>query len=126
PGRAGGGAGRGGPGGPRHRALLRLVYSPGMDKESCPAVVCCGGRMDFHGAPLSRTWVKLGATARKGATEVTLAEPVRGWRVGDPVIVTATQRDYRVPGPFPEGRTVAAVPATRFTLRRPRRYRPPA
>ena len=46
-----------------------------MDKESCPAIVCCGGRMDFHGAPLSRTWVKLGATAKKGDTTVTLPRP---------------------------------------------------
>ena len=45
-----------------HTALIRLAYVDGMDKESCPAIVCCGGRMDFHGAPLSRTWVKLGAT----------------------------------------------------------------
>ena len=43
---------------------------------SCPAIVCCGGRMDFHGAPLNRTWVKLGATAKKGDTAVSLAEPV--------------------------------------------------
>ena len=24
-----------------------------MNKETCPAIVCCGGRMDFHGQPLS-------------------------------------------------------------------------
>ena len=23
---------------------------PGLDPEECPAIVCCGGRMDFHGA----------------------------------------------------------------------------
>ncbi len=73
------------------RALIRLEYVAGMNKESCPAIVCCGGRMDFHGAPLSRTWVKLGATAAKGASAVTLAEPVAGWKVGDQIIVTATQ-----------------------------------
>src|SRR5262249_4853364 len=28
-------------------ARIRLVYIPGMDKESCPAIVCCGGRMDL-------------------------------------------------------------------------------
>lgn len=78
------------------RALIRLVYISGMNKESCPAIVCCGGRMDFHGAPLSRTWVKLGQTAAKGAREVTLAEPVSGWKIGDRLIVTATQsRDDR-------------------------------
>jgi hypothetical protein len=40
-----------------HTALIRLVWFQGMDKESCPAIVACGGRMDFHGAPLNRTWV---------------------------------------------------------------------
>ena len=52
---------------PEHTALIRLAYVDGMDRQTCPAIVCCGGRMDFHGAPMSRTWVKLGATAPKGA-----------------------------------------------------------
>lgn len=79
-----------------HTALIRLVAAPGQDKLSCPALVCCGGRMDFHGAALSRTWVKLGATSKKGETTVTLSEPVTGWRVGDRVIITATRlgRDH--------------------------------
>src|SRR5205823_4366603 len=47
-----------------HTALIRLVAIDGMDLDSCPAIVCCGGRMDFHGAPLGRTWVKLGRAAR--------------------------------------------------------------
>ena len=76
-----------------HTAVIRLAYVEGMDRQTCPAIVCCGGRMDFHGAPMSRTWVKLGATAPKGDAEVGLAEPVTGWRVGDRVIVTATQGD---------------------------------
>src|SRR5690606_10443214 len=42
-----------------HRALVRLVFFEGMNEESLPAIVCCGGRMDLHGAPLRRTWVKL-------------------------------------------------------------------
>ena len=46
-----------------HTALIRLTSFDGMDRQSCPAIVCCGGRMDFHGAPLNRTWVKLGQTA---------------------------------------------------------------
>ena len=46
--------------------MIRLAYVDGMDRETCPAIVCCGGRMDFHGAPMSRTWVKLGATAAEG------------------------------------------------------------
>jgi hypothetical protein len=29
--------------------------------------------MDFHGAPMNRTWVKLGETAKPNDTAVTLA-----------------------------------------------------
>jgi RNA polymerase sigma factor (sigma-70 family) len=76
----------------KYTATIQLRYFEGMDKESCPAVVCCGGRMDFHGAPLDRTWVKLGAAAKADSAEVTLAEGVTGWRVGDRVILTSTAR----------------------------------
>jgi hypothetical protein len=93
------------------RALVRLHYIAGMNKESCPAIVCCAGRMDFHGAPLSQTWVKLGASAAKGEKQVSVAEPVTGWNVGDSVIVTATQfgesRDC-----VTEQRTIAAIEGT--------------
>lgn len=78
-----------------HTAIIRLVYFDGMDKESCPAIVCCGGRMEFHGAPMNRTWVKLGAGVRAGDKQVRLAQPVTGWRVGDLVIVTATTRQSK-------------------------------
>src|SRR5207249_552431 len=42
-----------------HTATIRLVPFDGMNQESCPALVCCGGRLNLHGAPLSRAWVKL-------------------------------------------------------------------
>ncbi len=114
----------------KHKALIRLVYFEGMDKETCPAIVSCGGRMEFHGAPMSRTWVKLGATAKAGDAAVVLSEPVSGWRAGDRVIVTATQRDMneqgtRRPGArqarkvFTEERTVQSVEGDRVALDRP-------
>jgi hypothetical protein len=71
-------------------ALIRLHYVAGMDKDKCPAVVNCGGRMDLHGQPLSRAWVRLGATVKVGDSAVTLSEPVTGWKAGDRVIVTGT------------------------------------
>jgi hypothetical protein len=111
-----------------HTALIRLTYVSGLDKQSCPAIVCCGGRMDFHGAPLSRTWVRLGATARKGDHTISLAEPVTGWKVGDRVIVTMTgiapSSGYSHPGPDPKGttteeRTIQAIDGTKLTLSAP-------
>jgi hypothetical protein len=79
----------------RHTALIRLHFVEGMDRESCPAVVCCGGRLEMHGAPLSRTWLKLGAKAKAGDATVTLVEAVTGWRPGDRVILTSTTRQNK-------------------------------
>jgi hypothetical protein len=109
--------------GAKHTALIRLVPFEGQDKQSCPAIVCCGGRMEFHGAPLSRTWVKLGATAKKGSSSVTLSEPVTGWRVGDRVIITATHlgRDNGAGTDLleTEERTITAIDGTQVTLNEP-------
>jgi hypothetical protein len=108
-----------------HTALIRLAHVEGMDKETCPAIVCCGGRLDLHGAPLSRTWVKLGETAKAGDTTVTLAEPVTGWRAGDRVIVTATKLTHDAgvgTGEYStEQRTVRAIDGKRITLDSPLR-----
>jgi G8 domain len=114
-----------------HTALIRLVPFDGVDPESCPAIICCGGRMDFHGTPLSRTWVKLGETARVDDTAITLAEPVTGWRVGDRVILTATTRQIKLQKTFREStrdntqteeRTIKGIDGTKLTLDRPLAY----
>ena len=79
----------------KHTAVIRLHHIEGMDKDSCPAIVCCGGRMDFHGSPMKRTWVKLDSeiNPRTGpVTEIRLSEEVPGWKVGDALIITGTKR----------------------------------
>jgi hypothetical protein len=127
-------------------ALIRLTAIQRMDKESCPAIVCCGGRMELHGAPMTRTWVKLGATVNAGRLgkrttfgtpgdiEITLSEPVVGWGVGDRVLVTTTTSRSRVnqrqtlrPGPgiapaYTEERTIKAIDGDRLTVDRPLDY----
>jgi hypothetical protein len=112
-----------------HTALIRLTVVPGLDPEECPAIVCCGGRWDAHGSPIGRTWVKLGAPADKGSSQVTLAEPVPGWRADDRVIVTATQHQfqrYNMIEPASvrerhqtEERTIRAVDGLQLTLDKP-------
>jgi hypothetical protein len=105
-------------------ALIRLHYIEGMDKESCPAIICCGGRMDFHGAPMNRTWVKLGADVdpRKGPVfEITLAEPVTGWRAGDRVVVTTSgMLGYKQGGT--EEATIKSIDGTTVVLDQPLTY----
>jgi hypothetical protein len=110
----------------RHTATIRLVAFAGQDPKSCPAIVCCGGRMDFHGAPLSRTWVKLAVEARKGEDTLTLAELVQGWRPGDHVIVTDTQGVPSTQRKPPHGlafvaeeRTIQAIDGNQLTLKTP-------
>jgi hypothetical protein len=114
-----------------HTALIRLAALPGMDRKSLPAIVCCGGRMEFHGAPLSRTWVKLGAPVKAGDAEVTLAEVVSGWRAGDRVILTATTRQNKQKKTFrpsvkdstqTEERIVKTVQGTKVVFDRPLQY----
>jgi hypothetical protein len=104
-----------------------------MDKESCPAIVCCGGRMELHGSAMNRTWVKLGKDVAAGDKVLRLEERVTGWRVGDRIIVTATARDRGLrhalrPNPAPaataeppltEERIIRAIDDTTVTLDRP-------
>lgn len=106
----------------KHTALIRLHYIAGMNEESCPAIVCCGGRMDFHGTPLSRTWVKLGATASFGATEAKLAEKVSGWKVGDRVILTGSSGNFGGQAPQTEERVLSRVEADRVEFDQPLGY----
>jgi hypothetical protein len=118
----------------KYHATIQLHYFDGMDRESCPAIVCCGGRMDFHGTPMSRTWVKLGERAKAGTADVTLAEPVTGWNVGDRIIVTSTQNcnllkkaaeDERTDrgstrdDSETEERIIKAIDGTKITLNKP-------
>lgn len=76
----------------QHTAMIRLHYVEGMDRETCPAIICCGGRMDIHGAPLNRTWVKMTRNADAGATRLFLAEAVEGWKPNDQLLITGTTR----------------------------------
>lgn len=81
----------------KHSALIRLVMFDGMNPESLPAMVDCGGRMEFHGAAMNRTWVKLDTTAKKDDATLTLAEPVTGWKAGDRIVVVGTTRQSKHP-----------------------------
>src|SRR5581483_10081879 len=112
----------------KHTALIRLTYFEGMDKQSLPAIVDCGGRMEFHGAEMNRTWVKLGSPAKKGNVTVELAEPVTGWRAGDKVFLTGTTRQNKIAKTFratvrhntqTEERTIRAINSTQITLDAP-------
>jgi hypothetical protein len=98
-----------------------------MSKEDAPAIVCCSARMDIHGSPMNRTWVKLGADVKKDDTTVTLAEAVTGWRVGDEVIVTGSlhegggsfRKDYEQGKMQTEERKITKIDGNTLTLDAP-------
>ncbi len=110
-------------------ALIRLVHFEGMNPETLPAIINCGGRWDTHGAPMSRTWLKLGASVKVGDSTVKLGESVTGWRVGDQVIVTVSKESYGGGSTFrqsaakprkvqTEARRITALDGDRVTLDR--------
>jgi hypothetical protein len=114
-------------------ARIRLHFLEGMNRDDAPAISACSARMDFHGAPMNRTWVKLGADLKPGDAAVVLSEPVTGWHAGDSVIVTGSihgehLRTYR-PGeknsaqPETEERLIASIDGARVILDRPLEYR---
>ena len=114
--------------GASHTATIRLAEVEGLDPEECPAIVCLGGRMEFHGAEVAPTWIKLGAPAAANENTVTLAGPVVGWKVGDRVIITATRHQYskneeRTPKvrdlPYTEERSIRAIDGAILTLDAP-------
>lgn len=116
----------------KHTARIRLHHLEGMNPNDAPAIACCSGRMEIHGSPLSRTWIKLGADAEKGATAVTVSEAMPDWRVGDEVLLTATQRTdgsgtFR-PGPSQdkkpqaEVRTIQQINGSTITLNEPLQF----
>lgn len=108
-----------------HVARIRLHHLEGLDPNDAPAIACCSGRMEIHGSPLNRTWVKLAADAQPGETQVTLSEEVSGWRVGDEVLVTAWHRAEgqgsfrRNKQPQTERRRIAALSGRTVTLDAP-------
>lgn len=56
------------------------------DRMGLGIVVDSGGRLDVFGKLYQPTWTRLAATANKGATSLTLAEPV-DWQAGQKVLV---------------------------------------
>jgi hypothetical protein len=75
-----------------HKAIVRLVHFEGDDPECLPAIVCSAARMDLHGAALARTWVKLAEPAAVDENQLYLADSIDGWREGDRIVITATNR----------------------------------
>lgn len=76
-------------------ALIRLKFMEGLDPETCPAIISCGGRMEFHGAPIGRTWTKLGREAFRNESIVFLhGDEIAAWKPGDRVILTGTTRQF--------------------------------
>ncbi len=115
-------------------ARVRLTYFADLDPNCAPGIINYGGRMDFHGAPLNRTWVKMALSAAKGAQTIKISEPVN-WKVGDHIIITRSQRapgnsvsygSYRTNGlQQTEEHTIASINGTTLTLDQPLAFNHP-
>lgn len=92
-------------------ALIRLARVEGLDEVTCPAIIDCGGRMEFHGAPMPKTWTRLSREAGRGEAVVLVPQAdAVGWKPGDQVLVAGTTRQMG----YKNSRThsVAERPAT--------------
>jgi cell surface hyaluronidase len=75
-------------------------------------VVMNGGTLDLHGSSRGASWVKLGATAAKGATSITL-ERAPGWQVGDRLAIASSDYDPKQA----EEAVISAISGTTVTLK---------
>jgi hypothetical protein len=107
----------------RKSAVIRLTYFDGMNEDSLPALIACGGRIGLHGTPITRTWLKLGADAKKGDSTATLSDVVTGWKTGDRVIVTGTKDPLeRDDVRYTEEAIITAIDGTKITLDHPLKF----
>ena len=108
-----------------HRATITLVGREslenvwtGMHQAGTKVLaVVAGASLELHGAAAAkRSWTQLGATARAGATRLTLAEPV-GWEPGDRIALAPSgysaweAEELTVQAVSGNGRTITVAPA---------------
>lgn len=109
-------------------ARIRLIDFDDIDDNCGPGIINYGGRMDFHGAPMKHTWLKLSVTANQGEFELTVTDEV-SWKPGDRIIITGTVRNdsfksdgdtFRNSGDAQtEENFVASVSGSKITLTQP-------
>lgn len=73
-------------------ARIRLKAFSGDNSNCAPGIISHVGAVNIHGAPLTHTWLKLGATAEAGSSTVLLSKPVN-WKAGDKIIISGTDRE---------------------------------
>jgi cell surface hyaluronidase len=71
-----------------------------------------GGTLDLHGASRGASWIKLGATATKGATTITF-ERAPGWQVGDRLAIASSDYDPKQA----EEAVISAISGATVTLK---------
>ena len=73
-------------------------------------IMLSGGTLNLHG-DRTNTWTKLSATAKAGATAITVLNAA-GWRVGDEIVLASTDYDPRQA----ERRSITAIKGNTLTL----------
>ena len=69
-------------------ATVTLKYVSGLDQNCAPGIIAHGGAMEFHGADIGQTWVKLGKNFRKNTNpnRIEVLDSIQ-WKIGDQIIV---------------------------------------
>ncbi len=95
-------------------ARIVLHHVEGANPDNSPAIIARpGGRMEFHGHPLQRTWWKLAADTAIGDTSVLVDGEVGDWQEGDEIIITGAI--YSRSGDYPtEERVISRIEGRRI------------
>jgi cell surface hyaluronidase len=100
------------------RARITLIGTDAADETANMGMgskfiaVMNGGTLDLHGASRGASWIKLGATAAKGATSITL-ERAPGWKVGDRLAIASSDYDPKQA----EEAVISAISGATITLK---------
>lgn len=95
-------------------ARIVLHHVEGANPDNSPAIIARpGGRMEFHGHPLQRTWLKLATDTAIGDTSVLADGDVSDWQAGDEIIITGAI--YSRSGDYPtEERVISRIEGNRI------------
>ena len=119
---------------PQHTAEIVLrdtplqtgtIENPGRDPSQYLTSLLVWGRVTMHGAPMTRTFIRLTQEPLAGDITLSLEHPPTGWQVGDNIIIPDTRHidpDTEVYEPQWEEHVIQSIDGQTVTLTAPLRF----
>ncbi len=101
---------------------------PGRDPEQYLTGLAVWGALTIHGAPMSRTFIRLAREVRSGEQQLELRDRPRGWRIGDEIVIPDTRQVNPAHASYQpqwETHVIEAIRGTTLTLSKLAAYHHP-